>query len=65
MRQRIVCQNSGERGAPCVAAYRVEITGLTRLKGTVDRAIRRLGIKPGAVANSIVPLRERLRGGAG
>ena len=48
-----------------MAAYRVEITGLTRLKGTVDRAIRRLGIKPGAVANSIVPLRERLRGGAG
>jgi hypothetical protein len=42
----------------------IEISDLTRLDGTLDRAIRRLGIKP-AVADAIVPLRERLRGGAG
>jgi hypothetical protein len=42
----------------------IDITDLTRLEGTLDRAIRRLGIKPD-VANRIVPLRERLRGGAG
>jgi hypothetical protein len=43
----------------------VAIADLSRLEGTADRAIRRLGIKPGTVADRIVPLRERLRGGAG
>lgn len=43
----------------------VAITDLTRLEGTADRAVRRLGIQPGATANRVVPLRERLRGGAG
>ena len=41
-----------------------KVSDLTRLEGASDRAIRRLGIKPGAVAK-VVPLRERLRGGAG
>ena len=42
-----------------------KVSDLTRLEGASDRAIRRLGIKPGAIADRMVPLRERLRGGAG
>jgi hypothetical protein len=40
------------------------ISAMVRLESTASRAVRALGIKP-AVANAIVPLRERLRGGAG
>jgi hypothetical protein len=43
-----------------------KVSDLTRLEGAADRAVRRLCLKPGAVAAAIVPLRERLRhGGAG
>jgi hypothetical protein len=48
-----------------LAAGKTTIGDVVLLEGASDRAIRRLGIKPGAVANAIVPLRERLRGGAG
>ena len=43
----------------------IDLAALTRVEGAADRAVRRLGIKPGVSANRIVPLRERLRGGAG
>ena len=49
-----------------LAAGKTTIGDVVLLEGASDRAIRRLGIKPGAVANHMVPLRERLRdGGAG
>jgi hypothetical protein len=53
-----------EMRAKALRGEAIEICDLSRLEGTLDRAIRRLGIKP-AVADAIVPLRERLRGGAG
>ena len=34
----------------------IEISDLTRLEGTLDRAIRRLGIKPGATAAPVMDL---------
>jgi hypothetical protein len=43
----------------------VDLAALTRVEGAADRAVRRLGIKPGAVSSRIVPLRERLRGATG
>jgi hypothetical protein len=47
-------------------AGKADVDQLVKLENLAARAIRRLGIKPGAVANSMVPLRERLRrGGAG
>jgi hypothetical protein len=47
-------------------AGKTTIGEVVLLEGAADRAVRRLNLKPGAVANSIVPLRERLRrGGAG
>jgi hypothetical protein len=43
----------------------VRIEALTRLEITADKAIRRLNLPvPSAVGNRMVPLRERLRGGA-
>jgi hypothetical protein len=42
----------------------VDLGDLTRLEGAADRAVRRLGIKQGAGANRVVPMRERLRSGA-
>lgn len=53
-----------EMRAKALRGEAIEICDLSRLEGTLDRAIRRLGIKP-AVADAMVPLRERLRGGAG
>jgi hypothetical protein len=47
-----------------LAAGKTTINDVVKLEGASDRAIRRLGIKPG-VADRMVPLRERLRGGAG
>jgi hypothetical protein len=41
-----------------------ELSAMIRLESTAARAVRSLNIKPGD-ANRIVPLRERLRGGAG
>jgi hypothetical protein len=46
-------------------AGKTTIGDVVLLEGAADRAVRRLNLKPGATANSIVPLRERLRGGAG
>jgi hypothetical protein len=40
------------------------ISAMVRLESSSARAVRALGIKP-AVANRMVPLRERLRGDAG
>jgi hypothetical protein len=49
-----------------LAAGNATINDVVKLENAVDRSMRRLGIKPGAVANRMVPLRERLRdGGAG
>jgi hypothetical protein len=48
-----------------LAAGKTTINDVVKLEGASDRAVRRLCLKPGAVANAIVPLRERLRGGAG
>jgi hypothetical protein len=42
----------------------VDLGDLTRLEGAADRAVRRLGIKQDAGASRVVPMRERLRGGA-
>ena len=36
----------------------IEISDLTRLEGTLDRAIRRLGIKPGAAAAPVPSITE-------
>jgi hypothetical protein len=47
------------------AAGKVDLAALTRVEGAADRAVRRLGIKPGAAGNRVVPLRERLREGTG
>jgi hypothetical protein len=46
-------------------AGKAAIGDVVLLENATDRAIRRLGIKPGAIADRMVPLRERLRGGAG
>jgi hypothetical protein len=47
-----------------LAAGKGTIGDVVLIEGAADRARRRLGIKP-AAASRIVPLRERLRGGAG
>jgi hypothetical protein len=36
----------------------IEISDLTRLEGTLDRAIRRLGIKPGATGAPVMTLHD-------
>ena len=41
-----------------------DISAMVRLDSTAARAVRALNIKPNA-SNRVVPLRERLRGGAG
>jgi hypothetical protein len=46
-------------------AGKADVDQLVKLENLAARAIRRLGIKPGAIADRRVPLRERLRGGAG
>jgi hypothetical protein len=48
-----------------LAAGRTTVGNVVLLENATDRATRRLGIKPSATANRRVPLRERLRGGAG
>jgi hypothetical protein len=48
-----------------LAAGKTTINDVVKLEGAADRAVRRLNLKPGAVANRRLPLRERLRGGAG
>lgn len=42
----------------------IDLSALTRIEGAADRAVRRLGIKPGGSKPVPVPLRERLRGAA-
>jgi hypothetical protein len=49
-----------------LAAGNATINDVVELENAADRSMRRLNLKPGAVANRMVPLRERLRrGGAG
>jgi hypothetical protein len=48
-----------------LAAGNGTIGDVVKLEGTLARAMKRLNLKPGAVANRGVPLRERLRGGGG
>ncbi len=54
-----------EMRAKALRGEQIAITDLTRLEGAADRAVRRLGIKPGATTNRTIPLRERLRGATG
>jgi hypothetical protein len=53
-----------ETRAKALRGETVKIADLTRLEGAADRAVRRLGIKPGSTAKRVVPLRDRLRGAA-
>ena len=48
-----------------LAAGKTTVNDAIKLENAADRAVRRLNLKSGAVANRVVPLRERLRGGAG
>jgi hypothetical protein len=48
-----------------LAAGRTTVEDCIKLENAADRAVRRLNLKPDATAKRVVPLRERLRGGAG
>jgi hypothetical protein len=54
-----------DRARAELAAGRTTINDVVKLEGAADRAVRRLNLKPGAVANRRLPLRERLRGDTG